>query len=199
MPPPASVPRRPIGMSIDPAMAPATSRPRRTGGAASRAAPALDDEARGGAEESRSRTTHAEATDAARATQDPLKLYVRQIGDGRLLTPAEERELARRKDEGDEAAKRKPDRVEPAPRHVDHAQLHQGRRAAPRPDPGGQPRPDPRGREVRLQAGLQAFDVRDLVDPPGGHPRARRPGPHDPAARPRRRAGAPRLARRGAS
>jgi RNA polymerase primary sigma factor len=41
------------------------------------------------------------------ATQDPLKLYVRQIGDGRLLTPAEERELARRKDEGDEDAKRK--------------------------------------------------------------------------------------------
>src|ERR1043166_2020036 len=40
-------------------------------------------------------------------TQDPLKLYVRQIGDGRLLTPAEERELARLKDEGDEAAKRK--------------------------------------------------------------------------------------------
>jgi RNA polymerase primary sigma factor len=40
-------------------------------------------------------------------TDDPLKLYVRQIGDGRLLTPEEERELARRKDEGDEAAKRK--------------------------------------------------------------------------------------------
>ncbi len=40
-------------------------------------------------------------------TQDPLKLYVRQIGDGRLLTPGEERELARLKDEGDEAAKRK--------------------------------------------------------------------------------------------
>ena len=29
-----------------------------------------------------------------------------QIGDGRLLTVIEERELARRKDEGDEAAKR---------------------------------------------------------------------------------------------
>ena len=43
----------------------------------------------------------------AAATQDPLKLYVRQIGDGRLLTPAEERELARRKDLGDEAAKRR--------------------------------------------------------------------------------------------
>jgi RNA polymerase primary sigma factor len=38
---------------------------------------------------------------------DPLKLYVRQIGDGRLLTPAEERELARRKDEGDLEAKQR--------------------------------------------------------------------------------------------
>ena len=44
---------------------------------------------------------------AGATTQDPLKLYVRQIGDGPLLTPAEERELARRKDEGDEAAKRR--------------------------------------------------------------------------------------------
>jgi RNA polymerase primary sigma factor len=41
------------------------------------------------------------------ATQDPLKLYVRAIGDGPLLTAAEERELARRKDEGDEEAKKK--------------------------------------------------------------------------------------------
>src|SRR2546426_3012242 len=53
----------------------------------------------------------AEAEDApvpaAEQTQDPLKLYVRQIGDGRLLTPGEERELARRKDEGDEEAKKK--------------------------------------------------------------------------------------------
>jgi RNA polymerase primary sigma factor len=40
-------------------------------------------------------------------TQDPLKLYVRQIGDGPLLTAAQERELARRKDEGDAAAKRR--------------------------------------------------------------------------------------------
>jgi len=45
--------------------------------------------------------------EAAAPTQDPLRLYVHQIGDGRLLTPAEERELARRKDAGDEAAKRK--------------------------------------------------------------------------------------------
>jgi RNA polymerase primary sigma factor len=48
-----------------------------------------------------------EERQAAATTQDPLKLYVRQIGDGPLLTPAEERELARLKDEGDEAAKRR--------------------------------------------------------------------------------------------
>ena len=48
-----------------------------------------------------------DAREAAGPTQDPLKLYVRQIGDGRLLTAAEERELARLKDLGDEAAKRR--------------------------------------------------------------------------------------------
>ena len=63
---------------------------------------------------SRKRTTNEDdevEAPAAKAepgtTQDPLKLYVRQIGDGRLLTPAEERELARLKDLGDEAAKRR--------------------------------------------------------------------------------------------
>jgi RNA polymerase primary sigma factor len=62
--------------------------------------PALDDPEAAGEDE-------APAERPAEQTQDPLKLYVRQIGDGRLLTPTEERELARRKDEGDEAAKRK--------------------------------------------------------------------------------------------
>jgi RNA polymerase primary sigma factor len=38
---------------------------------------------------------------------DPLKLYVRQIGGGALLTREEERELARRKDAGDEEAKKR--------------------------------------------------------------------------------------------
>ena len=52
-------------------------------------------------------TTPSEVVAVAEPTQDPLKLYVRQIGDGRLLTAAEERELARRKDDGDEAAKRR--------------------------------------------------------------------------------------------
>src|SRR6476646_8507845 len=54
---------------------------------------------------------HSYAADGSAADHapaaDPLKLYVRQIGGGALLTREEERELARRKDEGDEAAKRK--------------------------------------------------------------------------------------------
>ncbi len=40
-------------------------------------------------------------------SSDPLKLYVRQLGNGRLLSSAEERELARLKDLGDENAKRR--------------------------------------------------------------------------------------------
>ena len=37
--------------------------------------------------------THDEP-ETGEAVQDPLKLYVRAIGDGRLLTPVEERTLA---------------------------------------------------------------------------------------------------------
>ena len=51
--------------------------------------------------------TDAPADDADAAIVDPLKLYINAIGDGPLLTPAQERELARRKDEGDEWAKRR--------------------------------------------------------------------------------------------
>src|SRR6185312_13527784 len=61
---------------------------------------------------------------------------------------------------------------------------------AARPDPGGKPRPDARSREVRLAHGLQAVDVRDLVDPAVGDACARRPGPDDPPAGARRRTGA---------
>jgi RNA polymerase primary sigma factor len=57
---------------------------------------------------SRGRLTHGLTAGVEEAAlEDSLKLYVRQIGDGRLLTAAEERELARRKDLGDEHAKRK--------------------------------------------------------------------------------------------
>ncbi len=69
---------------------------------------------------------------------------------------------------------------QPAPRRVDRQALRRPGHAAPRPDPGGQPRPHAGGREVRLHQGLQVLDVRHVVDPPGDHPRDRRPGPHHP-------------------
>jgi RNA polymerase primary sigma factor len=69
--------------------------------------PALDDPA-GEETEDDDEPENARLTAAERlASADPLKLYVRQLGDGRLLTASEERELARRKDQGDEAAKRR--------------------------------------------------------------------------------------------
>ena len=49
----------------------------------------------------------ADEVETGEPVQDPLKLYVRAIGDGRLLTPVEERALAQRKDEGDEVARRR--------------------------------------------------------------------------------------------
>ena len=67
--------------------------------------PEVDDAEAEEAEETEEETEAAETEDGeedaapaakAEATQDPLKLYVRAIGDGPLLTAAEERELARR-------------------------------------------------------------------------------------------------------
>src|SRR5436305_3947239 len=58
-------------------------------------------------EESDEAEAEAVAREGEAATQDPLKLYVRSIGGGPLLTRAEEAALARRKDAGDEQAKRR--------------------------------------------------------------------------------------------
>jgi RNA polymerase primary sigma factor len=69
--------------------------------------PAEDAEAKTDEPEEAEDAEEREEREAAGATQDPLKLYVRQIGDGPLLTAAEERELARRKDAGDEVAKQR--------------------------------------------------------------------------------------------
>ncbi len=59
------------------------------------------------AEDAPDEAAEVEALESAVQAQDPLKLYVRSIGGGPLLTRLEERELARRKDAGDEAAKRR--------------------------------------------------------------------------------------------
>ena len=72
---------------------------------------------------------------------------------------------------------------EPAPRHLDRQEIHQPRPAVPRPDPGRQHRPDEGGRQVRVSARLQVFDLRHLVDSAGGQPLALRSVAYHPRAR----------------
>ena len=123
-------------------------------------------------------------------TTDALQLFLREAGRHPLL----DRRPGGRARQADRA--RRPDRqaaddpVEPAPRRLDRQELPQPGPAVPRPDPGRDARADPRRREVRLAPRLQVLDVRHLVDPPGGRPRARRQGADDPHAGPHRRAAA---------
>ena len=134
-------------------------------GAAPRAAAPARRAGRGARAEAESRARRSRRADedepsapprpSPRPTQDPLKLYVRQIGDGPLLTVAGGARARPPQGRGRRGREAPADRVEPPPRDVDHAQLHEGRRAAPGPDPGGQPRPDPRGGEVRLPMGYK--------------------------------------------
>ena len=70
-------------------------------------APEVDDEGEDEEPEDEDSEQESPARPHVGETQDPLKLYVRQIGDGPLLTAAEERELARLKDAGDADAKRR--------------------------------------------------------------------------------------------
>ncbi len=121
-------------------------------------------------------------------TTDALQLFLREAGRHALLTAAQEVELSKRIERGDLRREAADDPVQPAPRGLDREELPQPGPAVPRSDPGRDPRPDPGRREVRLAARLQVLDLRDLVDPPGGRPGARRQGAHDPHAGPHRRA-----------
>ena len=73
-----------------------------------------------------------DAAAEAGLTTDSLSLYVRQVGRGPLLTREEERELARRKDAGDEEAKR--ELIESNLRLVISIARHYARAGMPLPD-----------------------------------------------------------------
>ena len=152
---------------------------------------------------------HRDPSGRASRSFDPVRMYLKEIGKVPLLTAEQEVTLAKRLEAGrrrrraarvaattlsgrgagrasqavvtdGELAKKPAHRGQPAPRGVDRQALRRPGHGAARPRAGGQPRPHPRGREVRLHEGLQVLHLRDVVDPPGDHPRDRRPGPHDP-------------------
>ena len=71
-------------------------------------------------------------------------------------------------------------RGQPPAGRLDRQEVPQPRPLVPRPDPGREHRPDAGRRQVRVSPRLQVQHLRHLVDPPGDHPRHRRPGPDDP-------------------
>ena len=126
-------------------------------------------------------------------------MYLREISRVPLLTAAEEVSLAKALERGDLRARRR--LIESNLRLVvSIARRYSGRGLQlPRPDPGGQRRPDEGRRALRLAARPPVLDLRDVVDPPGRDPGARRPGPHDPRAGAGRRHDQPDGPRRAAA
>ena len=74
-------------------------------------------------------------------------------------------------------------RRQPPAGRLDRQEVPQPRPLVPGPDPGGEHRPDAGGRQVRVSPRLQVQHLCDLVDPPGDHPRHRRPGAGRSASR----------------
>ena len=125
----------------------------------------------------------------AATTTDALQLFLREVRRFDLLTAEEEVELSKRIERGDAAAKEQMINAN-LRLVVSIARRYQGNELTLLDlIQEGHPGADPRQREVRLAAGLQVLDVRDVVDPPGRRARARQRRPHHPPAGPRRGAG----------
>ena len=139
---------------------------------------------------------HYNHDELATMTSDTLQLFLRDVRRHPLLTAerggrARQEHRARRpRGEGADG------QLQPAPGRVAGQEVPGPRARAARPDPGGHPGADPRRGEVRLAAGLQVLDLRDLLDPPGHPARPRQPRTHDPPAGAHRPARAQDRARR---
>ena len=148
--------------------------------------------------------------------EDLVRLYLDNIGKYALLSTEDEWQLSKVIQEGLEAKdelargeakgtrersssswsrrvrrRRAVHQRQPPVGRIDRQKVPVHRITAIGPDPGGEPRPDARGDQVRLAPGLQVLDLRHLVGQAGDKPRDRQHGPHDQAAGPCWRPGAP--------
>ena len=102
------------------------------------------------------------------STDDPVRMYLKEIGKVALLTPDEEVHLAIRMADGDEEAKRRMAEanlrlvVSIAKRYVGRGMLFL---------------------DLIQEGNLGLIHLRNLVDSSGHHPRNRGPGPHHPYSR----------------
>ena len=129
---------------------------------------------------------HLHQTDGNKPKRRALEAEIRHLED-RICCPYD---MLRRRMESVllvhvqyEKAKQRTLRRQPAAGGHHRQEVPQPRPELPRPDPGGQHGPDAGGGQVRVPARLQVQHLRHLVDPPGHHPRHRRPGPHHPHPR----------------
>jgi len=105
------------------------------------------------------------------ALDDPVRMYLKEIGRVNLLTAKEEVELAKEMEAGSEEARH----------HLTEANLRLVVSVAKKYLNRGLSFLDLiQEGNLGLMRAVEKFDLRDLVDPPGDHPRHRRPGADDP-------------------